>query len=79
MFISQGFGESSVNYQFSVWGQTEKFLELRNGMQQAIKKAFDEEGIEIPFPHRTLFMGDASHPFAVERVQDKEEQAQEAS
>lgn len=25
-----------------------------------VKKAFDEEGIEIPFPHRTLYMGDAS-------------------
>ena len=78
VFISQGFGESSVNYQFSVWGQTEKFLELRNGMQQAIKKAFDEEGIEIPFPHRTLFMGN-SQPFAVEQVQEKKEQVKEPS
>ncbi len=25
-----------------------------------VKKAFDEEGIEIPFPHLTLYMGDAS-------------------
>lgn len=25
-----------------------------------VKKAFDEEGIEIPFPHRTLYMGDVS-------------------
>ena len=25
-----------------------------------VKKAFDEAGIEIPFPHRTLYMGDAS-------------------
>ena len=76
LFISQGFGESSVNYQFSVWGQTEKFLELRNGMQQAIKKAFDEEGIEIPFPHRTLFMGDSSQPLEMRQVQDEKENAE---
>ena len=25
-----------------------------------VKKAFDDEGIEIPFPHRTLYMGDAT-------------------
>lgn len=25
-----------------------------------VKKAFDEENIEIPFPHRTLYMGDAT-------------------
>ena len=73
LFISQGFGDSSVNYQFSVWGQTEKFLELRNGMQQAIKAAFDREGIEIPFPHRTLFMGDSSPPFQVREAQPQAE------
>ena len=25
-----------------------------------VKSAFDDEGIEIPFPHRTLYMGDAA-------------------
>jgi small conductance mechanosensitive channel len=28
-----------------------------------IKLAFDEQGIEIPFPHRTLYVGDESKPF----------------
>lgn len=31
-----------------------------------VKYAFDERGIEIPFPHRTLYAGEASKPFAVE-------------
>ncbi len=31
--------------------------------RRRLKKAFDEQGIEIPFPHRTLYMGEASPPF----------------
>lgn len=33
-----------------------------------LKKAFDAKGIEIPFPHRTLYMGEASHPFKFESL-----------
>lgn len=35
-----------------------------------IKFAFDENNIEIPFPHRTLYFGDDSNPFDI-RVFDK--------
>jgi small conductance mechanosensitive channel len=28
-----------------------------------LKKAFDAAGIEIPYPHRTLYWGEASQPF----------------
>lgn len=30
-----------------------------------IKLAFDETGIEIPFPHQTLYFGEASKPFEI--------------
>jgi small conductance mechanosensitive channel len=33
--------------------------------RRRLKKAFDAERIEIPFPHRTLYMGEASPPFHV--------------
>ena len=33
--------------------------------RRRLKKAFDEKGIEIPFPHRTLYMGEASPPFTI--------------
>lgn len=36
--------------------------------RRRLKKAFDAEGIEIPFPHRTLYMGEASKPFAIENL-----------
>jgi len=31
-------------------------------MNRRIKKKFDEEGIEIPFPHMSLYFGEASRP-----------------
>ncbi len=34
--------------------------------RRRLKKAFDEENIEIPFPHRTLYMGEASQPFQLD-------------
>ncbi len=34
--------------------------------RRRLKKTFDAEGIEIPFPHRTLHMGEASTPFRIQ-------------
>ena len=39
--------------------------------RRRLKKAFDAKGIEIPFPHRTLYMGEASAPFALQTVTAK--------
>lgn len=33
--------------------------------QRRLKKAFDEQGIEIPFPHRSMYFGEASKPIEV--------------
>lgn len=34
-----------------------------------VKLSFDERGIEIPFPHRSLFVGEGSKPLAVEVIE----------
>ncbi len=65
LFIFQGFGDSSLNLQFSVWAKRENFLDLKNSIQVEIKQAFDEAGIEIPFPHRSLYTGSVTEPFPV--------------
>ncbi len=68
LLIVLGFGESSVDLQFSAWAQREKFLDMRNSLFEQVKAAFDERGIEIPFPHRSLYTGSATAPIPVELV-----------
>ena len=60
------FGPSSVDLQFSFWVPRDKVLEGRSGMMVAIKKALDREGIEIPFPHTSVYAGSHSEPFRVQ-------------
>ena len=47
--------------------------------RRRLKKAFDAERIEIPFPHRTLYMGEASPPFhvAAKQIDTKSESGTE--
>jgi small-conductance mechanosensitive channel len=59
LLISQGFGESSIDYQLSVWAKSDQFLAVRNGVTREIKEAFDAAGIEIPFPQRVVHGGPA--------------------
>jgi small-conductance mechanosensitive channel len=70
VFIFQGFGDSAQKIQFSVWVQRENYLAVKNSIQEEIKEAFDEAGIEIPYPQRTLHQGNSDHPFLVQMVPD---------
>jgi small-conductance mechanosensitive channel len=56
IIIFQAYGESALELQFSVWAARENWLPLRNTMHEEVKRAFDEHGIEIPFPQRTVHM-----------------------
>lgn len=54
------FGDSSINFQLRFWKRIaaqSDFLEARDQAIIALKKAFDREGITIPFPIRTLDFG----------------------
>lgn len=50
-----GFGDSSVNLRAWVWSNTpiNAFM-MHLDLNKAIKERFDREGVEIPFPYRTL-------------------------
>lgn len=48
-------GDSSVNLRAWVWAENSaKSFGMHCDLLESIKKRFDREGIEIPFPHRTL-------------------------
>jgi small-conductance mechanosensitive channel len=60
LFIFEGFGDSSLNLQFSVWTVRENLILLQNSILQEIKSAFDNAGVEIPYPHRTVIIAESA-------------------
>lgn len=42
-----------------------------------VKLAFDENNIEIPFPHRTLYFGEASKPFSLQMLEKLQQEGGE--
>lgn len=46
--------DSSVNFVVRMWCAKENYWGLKFDMTRAIKEAFDQNGIEIPFPQRTI-------------------------
>ena len=63
--IFETFGASSVDLSFKVWAQVTEYVSLKNTIQEEIKKAFDEAGIEIPFPHVSLYAGSETAPLPI--------------
>ncbi len=69
--IFQGFGDSSLKVQFSVWAARENFLEMRNTLPQQIRTRFAEDDIEIPYPRRTLTGSETEPPLRIQLVSEK--------
>lgn len=60
------FAESSVVIKARMKTRPIEQWNVEREYRRRLKKAFDAEGIEIPFPHQSLYMGSASAPFRVE-------------
>lgn len=71
LIVFQAFGASSLDLQFLVWTRRENFFENRGKLQEAVKQAFDAQGIEIPFPHVSLYTGSVTEPFPVRMVESQ--------
>ena len=69
LIIFQGFQDSALGFQLSAWTRSDNFLELRSALPTEIKEAFDADGIEIPFPHRTLYTGEVTKPFPIQVIE----------
>ena len=63
--LIKDFSNSSVDFLFGVWFEKSNFFKLKNSIMIDVKKRFNEEGIEIPFPHMTLYSGSVTEPFPV--------------
>ncbi len=49
-------GDSSVNILCRVWVATDNFFPVKWALTKAVKERFDEAGVGIPFPTRTVIM-----------------------
>ncbi len=54
LFIFEGFGDSSQNIFIAAWTLRDNYSDVQNSLLIEIKARFDREGIEIPFPTRTV-------------------------
>ncbi|MGA7802682.1 MAG: mechanosensitive ion channel family protein [Gammaproteobacteria bacterium] len=64
------FADSAVMIKGRIKTRPIKQWEVGREYNRRLKQAFDSAGIEIPFPHRSLYFGEASKPFAAELLQN---------
>lgn len=60
------FGSSDVVIKCMVKTQPLKQWDVGRELRRRIKNTFDQKGIEIPFPHVSVYFGQASKPFALD-------------
>lgn len=63
IFGVDNFGESEVTIKARFKTLPLQQWNVGREYRRRLKKAFDARGIEIPFPHRSIYMGEASKPF----------------
>lgn len=68
VIMIQEYGASSIDFFFAVWFEKQNFRDVKNSILIEVKEAFDREGIEIPFPHLSIYTGEATKNFPVEMV-----------
>jgi len=49
-----GFGESELKFLLGVWHEKDDFIEMRNSILRDLKARFDQDGIDIAYPHRVI-------------------------
>ena len=55
-------GESSVDVLVQVWVQRADVRQVRSGFLEKIKLAFDQHGIHLPYPQRTVHLQNGTAP-----------------
>jgi small-conductance mechanosensitive channel len=65
-FVIKEFGNSGIDLQLGVWFSKTDYVAVKNSIMQEIKERFDAEGIEIPFPHISVYAGSKTPPFQIQ-------------
>jgi small-conductance mechanosensitive channel len=73
LFVIKEFGKHGIELLLGVWFVKTDYLVTKNTMMQEIKEGFDREGIEIPFPHLSLYAGSISDPLKIQMIGNKPE------
>lgn len=69
LILFKDFGSSALDLLVGIWFAKQDFLNLKNSIMREIKERFDQEGIEIAFPHLTLYSGSETEPFPVRVIE----------
>jgi len=72
------FADSAVIIKFRIKTMPIQQWVVGREMNRRIKKQFDRLGIEIPFPHMSVYFGEASKPFALNLPRNDREQLKAA-
>jgi len=67
----QDFGDSAVLVRVMFKTLPLKQWDVAREFRRRIKNRFDADGIEIPFPHRTVYWGEGQSPALAELVRDR--------
>lgn len=71
--IATQMSASSVDLQLSVWVLRTELKDAKSELLIAAKNALDNEGIEIPFPHTSLYVGQHTQPLPISMVSEGKE------
>lgn len=63
-------GDSAVTIRGRIRTKPGKQWVIGREFNRRVKHAFDVAGIEIPFPHRTVYFGEASRPFDLRIIEE---------
>ena len=75
LVIVRKFGPSSIDILFGVWFEKSKYVKVKNSIFHGITESFANEGIEIPFPHVSIYTGEQSKPFPVHSLTEADPKA----
>jgi len=76
LVIFNGFGNSSIDFLFGVWALKSDWLAVKNNIAEEVKKRFDQEQVEIPFPHLSLYSGSVTQPIPINIVKNSDSDSQ---